>query len=138
MSVPLELQNWLKSLPASGTLSGYFLMMDSEGNLSRVPVNRIANVVILNVNTDMDANNCRTSGCTVYTSSGDMRTHTALYDNFPKKPEGGFTMIALKEGGRVRHIWMGYNSSLIYERHEVYSNVTKGSVWTDWRQVANV
>ncbi|MDE7441202.1 MAG: hypothetical protein K2M69_03445, partial [Muribaculaceae bacterium] len=111
---------------------GYFLMMDSEGNLSRVPVNRIANVVILDAKSDLNADELLTNGCTVYASSGDMRNHSGAYDNFPKEPEGGFTLIAVKEGGRVRQFWSGYNSRNLYVRYQSYSSALQKSVWSSW------
>ena len=95
----------------------------------------VANVVRLDVNSDIDADNLRTNGCTVYYSSGDMRNHKGTFENFPKLPEGGFTMIAVKEGSRVRQFYSSYNSKAGHVRYEYYNSASAGSVWSAWTRI---
>lgn len=145
MSQTTEFNNFLKGLPAATNVSAMSLIaFDSNGKPYKASIDlltaaiaatgKMVEVVTLEVNTDMDANNLNTSGCTIYRSSGDMRTHTAAYENFPLKPEGGFSLIVIKEGGWRRQIFMSYNSHNIYDRISYYT--ASGTKWKDWKQIA--
>ncbi|MBD5319346.1 MAG: hypothetical protein HDS07_00370 [Bacteroides sp.] len=142
MSKIIDFPDWLRLLPTADSLSGMsILAMDAQGNLHKASAAKVAewlastnlipSYVKLQVGTDMDANALTTQSCTIYAPTGDMNKHTAAFLNFPgNKPEGGFSLICIKEGLWQRQIYMRYSDYSIYIRSNQFNQA--GNRWLPW------
>lgn len=130
------------SIPVTESMTGLTLFaVAGDGTFRRVSVETlvsamadarlIPNIVTLAVGSDMDADTLTTKACTIFRTNGDMNGHgDAAYLNFPLKPQGGFSVIAIKEGNWDRQIFMSYASSNIYTRYKSYKN--GGGAYSSW------
>ncbi|MBD5379595.1 MAG: hypothetical protein HDR74_06875 [Bacteroides sp.] len=66
-----------------------------------------------------------------YTPNSDMNTWgNTTFENFPAgKPEGGFTLLSLREGSYRKQLYTYYNNNSIYVRSNFYN---QGAKWGEW------
>lgn len=73
----------------------------------------------------------------IYDPTGDMRNGSGAWTHFPGvKPNGGFTLINLKEGIYKKQLYTEYDSNRLYIRNEHWDAATSGHVWSAWDSFA--
>lgn len=82
----------------------------------------------------LNADNLNT-GYVCYTPNSDMNTWgSTAFTNFPTaRPEGGFWLLAIREGNYMKQLYMSYNNNHLYTRRLYYSG---GSKWGEWATLA--
>lgn len=86
---------------------------------------------------NLDANAIITTG-SCYVPRGDMNQSSwngYTFTNFPtSKPQGGFMLMNLAEGGYRRQLYTAYNNPNLYSRYNYYNGTTV--TWSPWRTLA--
>ena len=139
-----SIADFIKSLPTATDFSGRSVILaDASGNLTRASLSMIADalgstgkmmtVYTIPAYSDLDADTL-TRENTIYRPVYDLNVQTKIkFDNFPERPEGGFSLIVLKEANYLRQIYMIYELNAIYMRCQVYKSGTK---WGKWQKLS--
>lgn len=144
MSEARSISDFIKSLPTASDFSGRSVILaDASGTLTRASLSLIADALgstgkMMTVRTipapsDLDADTL-TRENTIYRPEYDLNVQTEIkFDNFPKRPDGGFSLIVLKEAKYLRQIYMIYELNVIYMRCQVYKS---GAKWGKWQKLS--
>lgn len=73
----------------------------------------------------------------IYDPTGDMQNGSGTWTHFPGvKPNGGFTLINLKEGGYAKQLYTEYNSNRLYIRNTHWDATARAAAWSAWDSFA--
>lgn len=73
----------------------------------------------------------------IYDPIGDMQNSSGAWTHFPGvKPNGGFTLINLKEGGYTKQLYTEYNSNRLYIRNSHWDAAARVAAWSAWDSFA--